>query len=183
MTTHRNRLLARVVAPANEPLTLSETKLYLRVDDTSSDSLINDLITASRMMAEHWLKRSLITQTWKLVYDDYVPDQVTLPMGPVGSISSVVTIGRDNSTQTMDSDLYYLNASKNTIIFDSMVVGFKVEITYTAGYGNAAAVPKPIKQGMLAHIADMYDNRGMGCNSALPELSTMLYMPFREICL
>src|SRR5688500_13257611 len=35
----KNRLLSRITAPAAEPLTLSETNSYLRVDHTDEDSL------------------------------------------------------------------------------------------------------------------------------------------------
>src|SRR5688572_29997630 len=83
----RNRLLTRVSAPASEPLTLAEAKLYLRVDHTNEDALIGDMIVAARMTAESWLKRSLISQAWKLSYDDGIPDIVWLPMGPVSSIT------------------------------------------------------------------------------------------------
>jgi len=176
-------MLARIVAPAVEPLTLTETKLYLRVDHNDEDAPINDLIVAARMVAESWLKRSLITQTWKLTYDDCLHDETPLPMGPVASITSVVIVNRDNSSQTVNVDEYYLNAAKNKLIIEGSLVGFKIEISYSAGYGSASFVPKPIKQGMLAHIAYMYDERGNGCNASLPDLSGMLYMPFREISL
>lgn len=183
MTILSNRSLMRTIAPASEPLTLSEAKSYLRIDNTHEDILIGDLIVASRMMAEHWLKRSLITQTWKLSYDDYVCDEVPLPMGPVSSISSVIVFNRDGSSQTIDPDVYVLNAAKNTILLDTALFGFRIEITYITGYGNSTAVPKPIKQGMLAHIASMYDCRGESDDSSIPRQSVGLYMPFRELCL
>lgn len=178
MSSICSRLLVRTVAPASEPLTLSETKNYLRVDHTADDAIITDLITSARMAAEEWLKRSLITQTWKLAYDDYVSESIPLAMGPVTAISSVIIVARDGTTQTASSDTYYLNAAKDTVLFDSMIIGFRIEITYNTGYGSASAVPRPIKYGMLSHIAAMYDNRG---DHKIPEQSTALYLPFREV--
>ena len=71
MSNNRERRLERITAPASEPVTLAEAKLYLRVDGTSEDSLISDLIVAARLSEETWLKLSLITHSWKLVYKDY----------------------------------------------------------------------------------------------------------------
>lgn len=183
MTILRHRSLTRVSAPASEPVTLPEAKQYIRVDHANEDILISDLIVAARMSAEHWLKRSLITQSWKLAYDEYVPEEIYLPMGPVSSITSVIEIGRDGTPQTIDSNVYYLNAAKDRIVLDTTLVAFRVEVTYVAGYGNASAVPRPIKQGILAHIASMYDGRGDSADMMLPEQSMRLYMPFREISL
>lgn len=179
----RSRLLARVVAPADEPLTLAEAKLYLRIDHDHEDVLIHDLIVTARLTAEQWLKRSLITQSWKLAYDACLPECVTLPMGPVNEITGVTVVNRDNTTQAIDSDVYYLNAAKDTLIFESAVIGFRIEIVYVAGYGNAADVPKPIRQGMMSHIAFMYETRGEGDNTLLPAQAISLYMPFRGMCL
>jgi len=183
MTILRNRLLMRTVAPVSEPLTLSEAKLYLRVDHADEDVQINDLIVAARMTAEHWLKRSLLTQTWKLAYDDYVTDEVYLPMGPVSSVDNVTLVDRDGDSELLDGDLYYLNAAKDALIFDDCLSSFRTEISYITGYGDASTVPKPIKQAMLSHIASMYDGRGERNGSALPEQSICLYMPYREVSL
>jgi uncharacterized phiE125 gp8 family phage protein len=183
MTVLRNRALTRVSAPVSEPLTLAEVKLYLRVDGSSEDSLLTDLIVSARMIAEHWLKRSLISQSWKLAFDEYIADCVSLSMGPVNSISSVAIVNRDGSTQTVSSSVYYLNAAKNMLSFDSSLIGFRIEVTYSTGYGDATTVPKPIKHGMLSHIAAMYENRGEYECGVLPDQSVRLYMPFREIAL
>lgn len=181
MSYSRSRLLARITAPAGEPLSLSETKLYLRVDHDDEDTLISDLIVAARMTAEDWLRRSLMSQAWKLVYDDYLPEIVQLPMGPVNDITSVTVLNRDATSQSVSSSTYYLNAAMNCLIFDSPVLGFMVELAYTTGYGDADVVPAPIKQGLLSHIAALYDNRGEDGAMTLPEQTLRLYMPFREV--
>lgn len=183
MSDSRNRLLTRVVAPEDEPLTLADAKTYLRITHDDEDMLISDLIIAVRMTAEQWLKRSLMTQSWKLAYDDYIDDCVILPMGPVDSVTSVIIVSRDTTTQEVDSGIYYLNAAQDTLIFDAALVGFRIEITYVAGYGNADAVPQPIKQGMLAHIAALYDRRGEVEGGALPPYTAALYMPYRGVLL
>lgn len=177
----RNRLLTRTVAPATEPVTLAEAKLYLRVDHSHEDTLINDLITAARMMAESWLSRTFITQTWKLAFDFAVADSIWLPMGPVSEVVSIVMVNQDGSTSTLDSSNYWLNAAKNAVVVNGIFSGFRVEITYNTGYGNAAAVPAPIKQGILSHIAFMYDFRGDYGENAIPDQALALYRPYREV--
>jgi uncharacterized phiE125 gp8 family phage protein len=181
LRTTRSRLLTRTVAPASEPVTLAEAKLYLRVDQTTEDALISDLIVAARMMAEGWLKKSLISQSWKLSYDDGIPDYVPLPMGPVSAIASVVLVNRDASTSTVSAGSYYLNAAQDALMMDNALIAHRIEINYSTGYGAASAVPKPIKQGMLCHIAALYDSRGEAGEVALPEQATALYLPFREV--
>lgn len=52
MTLHLHRGLVRIVAPAAEPLTLSETKDFLRVPHDDDDSRIADMIITARTLAE-----------------------------------------------------------------------------------------------------------------------------------
>ncbi len=183
MSNYHSWRLERITVPATEPVTLAEAKLYLRVDSNDEDNLISNLIVAARMSAEKFLKSSLITQSWKLVYNDYVEDAVALPMPPIASIISVVVVNRDTSTQTISANNYYLNAAKNTLLFDNQVSGFTIEISYNAGYGTASQVPTPIKYGILAHIAAMFDERGLIGQANLPPQASALYAPFREMVL
>lgn len=183
MSNNRERLLVRITAPTSEPITLAEAKLYLRVDSTSEDSLITDLIVAARMNAEQWLKSSLISQSWKLVYNDYLDSEVALSMPPIVSVSSVIVVNRDLTTQTISSANYYLNAAKNKLLFDNYISGFSMEIIYNTGYGTAIQVPSPVKYGILAHIAAMYDERGLMGQANLPPQVSALYSPFREVSL
>lgn len=175
----RRRLLQRITAPAAEPLALEETKLYLRVDAADEDSLIGDLITAARMDAEQWLRRSLMTQTWKLAFDGGIPDRIALPMGPVNT-AEVTLVQQDGTPQALAAERFWLSAARDTLVLAEAQMAFRVEITYGAGYGAAADVPRPIRQGMLAHVAYLYENRG-DITAGVPEQVARFYMPFREV--
>lgn len=177
----RSRLLERVAAPVAEPVSLSEAKLYLRVDGAGEDALIGDLIASARMMAEQWLRRSLMGQAWKLAYDYGIAECVWLPMGPVVSVVSVVVVGLDGSSVTLAADQYWLNAAKDSLKMNVGVSAKRVEITYLTGYGDADDVPPPIKLGILSHMAQLYDNRGEGMTEGLPMQTAGLYLPFREV--
>jgi uncharacterized phiE125 gp8 family phage protein len=179
--TSVNRRLSRVVAPASEPVTLEEAKRYLRVDAEDDDALIEDIIVAARMHAESWLRRSLITQSWLLGFEHYKLDMAALPMGPVQSVTSVVILGNDGSSHTMSTEAYYLSENKEALHFWGGLIGFRLEITYVAGYGDVEDVPRPIKLGMLSHLAALYDGRGETQAGGLPEQSVNLYAPFRGV--
>jgi uncharacterized phiE125 gp8 family phage protein len=58
-------------APAVEPVTLAEAKLHLRVDDSTEDTLITMLISASRAHAENVCRRAFVTQKWLLALDAF----------------------------------------------------------------------------------------------------------------
>lgn len=181
MNNPKNRALVRVVAPSAEPVTLSEAKEYLRITHNDDDSRINDLIITARSLAEQWLKRSLATQSWKIAFDCAADASTPLPMGPVQNVTLVQTFARDNTSQTISSNGYALNAAKDALLFDAAPVGFRVEITYVAGYGAISQIPRPIKSGILAHIAAMFD----GCTEIAPIPNHVLsyYMPYRELSL
>ena len=58
--------LKLLTPPATEPLTLAETKSYLKITDVGDDVLISQMITAVRKSCEHWTSRALVTQIWGL---------------------------------------------------------------------------------------------------------------------
>lgn len=171
--------LTLVTPPAAEVITLAEAKLFLRVDGTTEDALITDLIKAVRVSAEEYTRKSFITQTWKISFDDEVSDCVELLRGPVQSITHVKTYTRDNTATTISSALYALNAAKTLLMLDTDLYAYRVEITYSAGYGAAVDVPLALKQGMLHHIAALYETREAG--SATLSNAQAFYALFREV--
>lgn len=172
--------LACIKEPVSEPLTLSETKAYLRIDNEKDDLLINSLITAARKAAENFLCNSLIRQDWKLSYDKYAPSCILLPMGPVQLIASVNAVAIDGTATAIPASSYYLSSGNRKLIFEASLMSKLIEIIYTAGYGEEGSnVPSPIRCGMLAHIAAIYDGRSAG--GIMPKQAVDFYLPYRAI--
>lgn len=65
--------LQLISPPAEEPLSLAEAKLHLRVDFSDEDALISALISAARQAAETITARQLVTARWKYILDAF-PD-------------------------------------------------------------------------------------------------------------
>ena len=56
---------------------------------------------------------------------------------------------------------------------------FGIEIEYATGFGDLAAdVPSSIRQGMLVHVANLYEHRD---SMSPPLVSHMLYSKHREV--
>lgn len=172
--------LTRISGPASEPVTLAEAKAYLKVTSSGDDALITSLIVAVRKAAEEYMRISLITQSWKLSYDKYATACVILPFGPAQSITSVKAITRDAVENVIDSSAYYLSSGNRRLVFDASPLSHRVEITYVAGYGNSASdVPSPVRYGMLAHLAAIYDGRAG--EKSIPKQAVDFYVPYREV--
>lgn len=174
--------LALDTAPETEPLTLEEVKNYLKVSSSEDDNLITAMIAGVRQAAEQFMKLSMIEQSWKLAFDDYTPTRMRLPMGPVQSVTSVTAFTRDEDSTVIDSNVYYLSAGKQFLLFDTNLISQRIEIVYTTGYGSEASdIPQPLRQGMLAHIGAIYDGRTGVAN--LPPQAVALYKPYRILSL
>lgn len=183
-----HQYLTTVTGPSVEPVTLSEAKLWAKIDGSTEDSMIAGMITAAIESAEQYLKRSLITRTLKLTLDvgrsnindvlgeghydlpvsvlsGLLSRTIKLPLAPIQSITSVVTYGTAGGSTTYSNANYYLNGDKLTLnetaYWPSDLRDYKtIEITYVAGYGNAAsAVPASIKSAIQMHVQRMYDER------------------------
>lgn len=177
MDTAPDFTVERVTAPALEPLSLLEAKLFLRVEHEEEDVLIASLIVAAREAAEAATGRSLITQSQRLRVAGLYCSIVALPRGPVQSIQTVASVSGGVST-TLDPSHYRLHAARGIVQLLVQPQGDELVVTYVAGFGDAAAdVPSLIRQGMLKHVAAMYERS----DAVVPEAARGLYQPYREM--
>lgn len=161
----------RTTPPAVEPVTLARAKLHLRVDYADEDDLITDLITAARMECEDRLQRTLVNTGWTWPLDAFPAcgGMLVPPMPPLVSLGAITYVDPAGANQTMDwSSLVHIDfisqpgriapASGSWPATADRINA--VTVTYTAGYGPAAAdVPRPLVQWMLLAIGDMYATR------------------------
>lgn len=158
-----------VTEPVLEPVTVAEVKTALRVDSSDDDTLIGYLITAARQSAESFTKRAFITQTWKMLMDDFCdvndygytpaytlysnePSYIEIPLAPLQSITHLKTYDDSDVATTFASSNYYVStyggsfarAGTLTLRDASVWPTFErnkdgIEIQFVAGYGTAAS--------------------------------------------
>ena len=74
--------LQLVTAPTQEPVSLAEARLHLRVDFSDDDALIMALIRSARLAAETITGRQLVTARWKYILDSFPgPSLMGVPAG------------------------------------------------------------------------------------------------------
>ena len=160
--------LRLITAPASEPVTLTEAKLYLRVDHTTDDALITQLIKAAREKGEELSRRAFITQTWEYTGDGFPETSILkLLRPPLLTVVSVKYKDNANTESTMDSADYIVNTNiePGVVIFRnlpsvSLLEAGAVTVRFTAGYGASSTnVPERIRYLILSLIAYWYENR------------------------
>lgn len=176
--------LQLVTPPAEEPVSLAEAKLHLRVDFTDDDALITSLISAARQAAETLTGRQLVTARWKLVLDSFpgpslmgVPaglpfslpgHAILLPKCPVQSVFAIQYLDMASATQTMPPAEYTVDVAcepaRITPVFGKTwpiplpQIG-AVWVTFDAGYGAAASVPEGLKSWIKLRVGSLYAHR------------------------
>ena len=202
--------LVETSPPAIEPLTLDETKTFLRVDQSSDDNLISSLITAARMFCEGYTGRSLITRSYSLYLDRWpgarlirpfdserrhlypVADAIVLPYPPLLSVTQINIYAADNSSCAFNAANYFVDTAGARLVLNEGVVPplplrviNGIEVQYTAGYGATEDdVSALLRQGILQLIGYLYENRGDTPAEALfTSGAAVLFQPFRAMSL
>lgn len=162
-------------APAVEPVTLSEAKLFARVDTSDDDALITSLITAARVMTETYTGR-----TWVHTVYDYYLDRaelealgiapIILPTGPLKVSSTTIKYYDDDGTESTFAATSYRDDPYSVPpricllsgqVYPSAVRDYNgLKVTFTAGYSaDATSVPEAAKTAIKIMVADVYEHR------------------------
>lgn len=172
------RNLVLVTAPTEEPITLPEAKAFLRVEsgDTEQDGVIAAFISGARRYVEHQTNRKLITQTWKLLLDEFPCRtgrdpyaSIDLPHPPLQSVTSIEYMDVEGNPQTLATSVYLVDTGtlpgrvrlkRNqewpaTPSYEPNAVA----VTFRAGYGGPESVEDDLRQAMWLILGDSYENR------------------------
>lgn len=179
--------------PTNEPISLTEAKLHLRVDGSGEDALISDLIRAAREHVENLTGRATTNRLVRETFDSF-PESLnvlTLQFPPVSALSGVTySSGTESTTrETTHSGLRLLDDQPGIYAVSGWSgaadIPGAVEVRYVAGYGASGSdVPRPMRQAILLLVGHWFANRESvtaGQSPAeVPQAVTALLWPYRN---
>jgi uncharacterized phiE125 gp8 family phage protein len=185
--------LKLVTESTEEPVTLPEAKLWLRIDEheVSEDALISSLVTRARQRWEEVTQRSAMVNTFDY-YLDEEPDSacaISLPKAPLVGVTSIKgfsnTEATDSGGTAMATSGFYVDTAHE---FGRVMAlsGFTYPtatrdinpfvIRFTAGYSSGSSgVPDSVKTEIKNILAKLYEHRGDDAEQekALAELAVL----------
>lgn len=155
--------------PEAEPLSVSDAKSYLRVETGDDDVLIASLIAAARSHVEAMGRCALLTQSWRLVLDNWPPDGRIKPkLSPLSAITAARVYDEAGTGHAIDPENFVLDAAHNVIAVRACSLPQPgrgvggIEIDVVAGFGDSGSdVPQALMQALRMLVAHWYDNRGL----------------------
>lgn len=167
-----------LVAPAFEPVSLTDVKAWLRVDDSNSDLVLQLLIKAMREEAENVTHRAFISRQLKLTLAGYPSSgYIELPFPPLISVDAFQYVDTDGALQTLAVSEYAVRSEREPARIEPAwqvtwpalrTVSNAVQITFTAGYApgsppdeaeSQAVMPAALRLWMQAKVSTLFENR------------------------
>lgn len=155
-------------APLSYPVTLDEAKAHLNILSADDDKLISFLIAVATEQAEEITNRQLMRATYEMTMD-ILPDRFEIKKPLLHTVEKIEYIPDGLSSYTLlDPSMYMVDTTvepgvvirRNDASYPALSwMVNAVRVTYTAGYADAASVPKSIKQWMLIRIATLFEHR------------------------
>jgi uncharacterized phiE125 gp8 family phage protein len=176
--------------PAVEPVTLTEMKTYLRVDDDQEDELVAGLIKAARLMVEAASRRILVEQRWRVVLDRWPEGgAVMLPLSPLMGLESIRVVGQDGtatevSPAAVEADP--MSDPPRIVVSPAPDPGRPrggIAIELRAGFGATPdTVPATLRLAVKILVARWFENRGdVTGEQTLPPEALALIAPFLRV--
>lgn len=137
----------QVTPPAELPVSREEVKGEARILTTEEDAVIDAHILAAVSFVEAYTGRSLITQTWELLLDDFSDTMKIDQHGPVQSIASVGYVDENGDDQTLSVTDYALDTSgepawvvrASDVTYPSVATGINnVAVRFVGGFADDA---------------------------------------------
>ena len=180
-----------LAGPAEEPVSLAETKAFLRLDADAEDGLVTTLIAAARLHLESVTGRALVRQSWRLVLDAWPVDRaVTLPVTPLISLEAVTAFDEQNDEHALALEQF--QSEPGRLLLPATVTGMPelrerlgLELDYVAGFGDAGDVPADLKQALLVLVGHWFENRDAvlvaGSGAVIPFGFDRLVAAYRQV--
>ena len=159
----------KVDTAATTPVfTTAQAKEFLKVDVSTDDTLIDNLVAAATESCQIYTNQYFI-DTVVTQYSDNWKEFYSLYKSPVDSITHVKYYDSDDSQQTLASSNYILDdvskPARIGLAVDATLPDLSdrinaVEVKYTVGYGTASTdVPEGIRTAIILTVGNWYENR------------------------
>lgn len=184
-------------APTELTVTLIEAKAHLNILSTDDDILIEFLIGVATEQAEEITNRQLMRATYEMTME-ILPERFELKKPPLGAVEKIEYISDGSDSYVLlDPSFYVVDGTvEPAVVVKHRDMSYPaiswmpnaVRVTYSAGYADAASVPKSIKQWMLIRIATLYEHReeivvGMSVTPIQNDYNDYLISKYRVITL
>lgn len=160
----------RTVAPAEKVVALADAKAHLRVDFDDDDAVLQRFLDAAEAHLDGWsgiLGRCMVTQTWVLPLDCWLPE-IVLPF-PNAAVTEIAYRDADGVSQTVAAtDYRVVRDGRGAVVqfwptFTAPTLqdhaDEPVTVTLTAGFGAAAAVPADLKIAIMLLAGHWFRHR------------------------
>ena len=165
-----------LTAPLVEPVTVAETKAYLKIEQDIEDELLRAFITTARVHLEHLTGKHLITQTWRLFIPGPLSDRFTIPLQPLSAIVDAAILSDEGDLVSLSAEGLRIHQDRDPASIANLASlalrpDQRLRLDVETGYGPAAEdVPEPLRLAMKIIIAEWFERRLIADPSQLPTL-------------
>lgn len=173
----------------NNPVTLDEMKLHLRVDTDEENFLILSLMATAMKHAENYTWLTLTSSVYNVFYDSReVEEFIYVNKCPVSAITSVNYRNSEGEYVAMSTDDYEVDTVSQPVrikITNKPALGNYLnawKVVFSCGYGQMEAVPDPIKSAIKLIVGHLYEHREdvtMSSNYTLENGAKFLLEPYK----
>ena len=166
-----------------EILRLPEIKNFLRISHDFDDLWINELIRCAIEAAERFMRFRLIPVKVELRSEYVNNGLIKLPIGSVAEVISITAKTNSNAgldpasrqapeipgqardDQIRNQDYQLISPGKYEvkdfcIKLHDFPKNKSIKVEYIAGFIDQSTIPSVVKQGIMLHVAEMYDSHG-----------------------
>jgi hypothetical protein len=143
--------------PKDYVITLGNAKEMLPVNTDVHDTLITMLIEATTDQVERYIMRDTYQRT-RLSYYERPAENIWLPYGVHGNVTSVVSIDEDGNETTLTAGADYTVYGIEFKGLRLITAAPYLKVTYQSGYGFGEC-PGAIKSAIMQELSLQYKNR------------------------
>lgn len=158
--------IVQTVAPTETPVSIDDVKAKLRIEHNDDDGQLETCLKAAIDYCQEYQWAQYCTATFVERFDCF-PCYFVPQRCPLLSVTSLAYVDQAGNTQTLTANTHYTVDiySKPGRIVPAVNYSWPatyghvndVTLTYTAGYGAAAAVPDEIKQAVIMKTAQFFE--------------------------